>query len=169
MPAFGKTTRIKVVGGTVEFRFKRWDKTELARGLEHYGEALDDWSPVFEQFWPYQKRSIARNFEAQGRPRKWRRLKPATIRDRRRQGYGPGPILKRSGKLKRGFLADWGKKYFRISNRARSRKGYPYYWAHQLGARKAHIPKRVMVVFLKQDQAQFTKLAREHVSYKGRR
>jgi phage gpG-like protein len=166
-PTFGQTTRIKVVGGEVHFRFEQWEKTDLVRAAEHYGEALDDWSPVFEQFWPYQKSSIMRNFEAQGRPTRWKRLSKRTIADRRRRGYGAGPILVRSGTLKRGFLGDWGKKYFRINNRARSPKGYPYFWVHQLGAAKAHIPQRIMVVLLRQDQAQFTKLARKHIAYRG--
>jgi phage gpG-like protein len=168
MPAkFGKTTRIKVVGGAVHFRYEQWEKTDLVRAVEHYGAALDDWSPVFAKFWPYQKASLRRNFEAQGRPNRWRRLARRTLADRRRKGYGPGPILVRSGTLKRGFLGDWGKTYFRINNRARSRRGYPYFWPHQLGAPKANIPQRIMVVLLQQDQAQFTRLARQHIAYRG--
>ena len=41
---------------------------------------------------------------AAGRGR-WRPLKPSTIEERRRLGYGPGPILKRTGALERHVLS----------------------------------------------------------------
>jgi len=41
--------------------------------------------------------SIQRNFEAGGRPKRWLPLAAATIRQRRREGHWPGPILVRHG------------------------------------------------------------------------
>lgn len=43
-------------------------------------------------------RSVAANFKAQGRP-PWKALKPATIRQKQRLGYGGKGILVRTGKL----------------------------------------------------------------------
>lgn len=45
--------------------------------------------------------SIHKNFDAQGRP-KWKELKKSTIRRRLMDGYPRGPILYRSGRLRRG-------------------------------------------------------------------
>lgn len=44
-------------------------------------------------------------FEAEGIPR-WKKLSPYTIRERRREGYPAGPILVRSGKLKRSYTGN---------------------------------------------------------------
>lgn len=154
---FGKTTVIKVVGGEVEYRFADNRKTDLVRKVEHFGQAVRDWSPVFQAFGPYMLRSISRNFEAEGRPGRWAPLRPATIRERIREGYGAGPILVRTGRLKRGFRFEARPRTFRLFNRV------PYYPHHQYGAPRANIPRRQMVVLLRQDQAEFTKIARKHL------
>ncbi|MBI5727558.1 MAG: phage virion morphogenesis protein, partial [Ignavibacteriales bacterium] len=39
--------------------------------------------------------AVYKNFEAEGRPEKWKTLAPSTIRERRRKGYWPGKILQR--------------------------------------------------------------------------
>lgn len=44
--------------------------------------------------------AVEENFATQGRP-KWPGLKPATIRQRKKQGYWPGKILQRRGQLAR--------------------------------------------------------------------
>ena len=49
--------------------------------------------------------AFAREASPAGEP--WTPLKPATIRDRRRQRYRAGPILERSGDLGSRILADW--------------------------------------------------------------
>lgn len=154
----GKNTRIKLVGGEITFSMQDPQLIEVRRPLEHYETALRDFSPVYERFSVYHDRSIMRNFAAEGRPDHWAPLKPATIVDRQRQGFGAGPILVRTGKLKRGFRFKWGPRSYQVSN---SRF---YFLYHQDGAPDANLPARPMLVLLPQDQAQFTKLAREHLA-----
>lgn len=153
----GKNTRIRAVGGFVEFSFRDPQETEFFQALEHYGDGLKDWSAVFAEFAPYQLRSIDRNFQGQGRPKRWARLAPSTIAERIRLGYGRGPILQRTKRLRRGFRAEYGKTVLRIINRT------PYFGYHQYGAPRANIPARQMIVLLAQDKAQFTRIARKHM------
>jgi len=46
---------------------------------------------------------IEENFAKQGRPDRWRGLKPSTIRNRRRKGNWPGKILQVRGRLATSF------------------------------------------------------------------
>ncbi len=70
-----------------------------ALDLKYIGKPL--WETIDNVFIP----SIKKNFNNQGRPQRWRALSPVTTEFRSRQGYGPGPILDRSGKLKRAAQA----------------------------------------------------------------
>jgi len=40
--------------------------------------------------------SVEDNFEAEGRPKKWKKLKASTIKQRKKQGTWPGRMLQRS-------------------------------------------------------------------------
>lgn len=153
----GKQTRIKLVGGEMTFSMSDPQFVELRRPLDHYRTASRDFSPVYEWFAMYHRRAIARNFAAEGRPKHWPALQPATIDDRIRSGYGAGPILVRSGAMKRGFKFTWGPRAYQVTNTQ------AYFWYHQEGAPNANIPARPMIVLLPQDQAQFTRRAREHL------
>jgi len=99
--------------------------------------------------------SIDRNFTAEGRPNRWASLKPTTIQDRFRQGYGAGPILQRSGKLRKSFRSNAGKDYLRITNNVR------YFKYHQTGTKK--MPQRIMIYLQDRDKAQFTRIVRQHL------
>lgn len=157
----GKTTRIKLVGGEITFSMQDPQMVAVRRPLEHYRTASRDFSPVYQRFAWYHARSIKRNFAAEGRPKRWDPLQPATIQDRIRQGYGPGPILRRSGKLSRGFIFKWGPRAYWVTNPVF------YFQIHQAGAPDANIPARPMLVTLPQDQAEFTRLARLHLMPDG--
>lgn len=88
--------------------------------------------------------SVRKNFEAEGRP-KWIALKAATIKNRLYMGFPRGPILVRTGRLKR---AATKKNIWELTS-AVGREGYdmlklrttyldqmaPYAEFHQLGAR----------------------------------
>ncbi len=152
-----QATRIKAIGGEMTFSLGDPQFVEWRRPLDHYGQAVRDFSPVYEAFSVYHRRSITRNFEAEGRPRPWPPLAKSTIRDRRRKGFGPGPILVRTGELKRRFWFSWGKQQYRVGNFMR------YFPHHQYGAPRANLPRRAMIVLLQQDKAMFTKLARRHL------
>lgn len=81
--------------------------------------------------------SVVANFAAQGRPR-WKGLTPKTVQSRLSQGYPRGPILQRSGKLKREATRKniWVVRY----NELKFMSTYfdqkmPYGKYHQFGAR----------------------------------
>jgi phage gpG-like protein len=154
-------TRIRLLGGEVQFSLSDPDQVEMVRRLDHYDTAARDFSPVFEAFSVYHARSIDRNFTAEGRPRRWAALAKSTLQDRMRQGYGPGPILQRSQALRRGFEFSWRTQTYSVRN------SVPYFNAHQYGYPPHHLPARSMLVLLRQDQAQFTRLAREHLGGEG--
>jgi phage gpG-like protein len=129
----------------------------MINALDFYNAQVSDFSPVFEAFSAYHRRSIMRNFAAEGRPNRWTPLKPATIKDRLRQGYSSGPILQRSGRLMRNFQFSWRSQSYSVRN------PLPYFNVHQFGAPSKNIPARPMLVLLAQDKAQFTRLARKHL------
>ena len=152
-----RSTRIKVVGGEVQFSVSDPGNVEMRRALDHYRTQVTDFSPVFEAFAAYHRRSIQRNFAAEGRPRRWAPLQPATIQDRLRQGYSSGPILQRSRRLMNSFLFTWRTMSYSVRNTV------PWWTAHQYGYAPRNLPARPMLVLLRQDQAQFTRLARKHL------
>jgi phage gpG-like protein len=154
----GKNTVIKLVDGDITFSMQDPQMIAVTRPLEHYQTASRNFTPVYSRFWAYHEQSIMRNFAAEGRPRKWAPLQPDTIADRIRRGFGAGPILQRSGRMMRGFRASWGPRAYRVWNNT------DYWVHHQYGAPEADIPARPMLVLLPQDQAQFTRLAREHLA-----
>lgn len=152
-----RSKRIQIVGGEVRFSVSDPGASEMVKALDHYRAQTTDFSPVFEAFAAYHRRSILRNFMAEGRPLRWSPLQPATIRDRQRQGYGAGPILQRSGRLMRAFEFNWRRQSYSVRNTT------PYFNAHQFGYAPNSLPARPMLVLLAQDKAQFTRLARLHL------
>lgn len=83
----------------VEFSYRVVGADEVLIRLNGLAEHLKDYSPAMEQIGALLLASYARNFAAQGRP-PWVPLKPKTIQDRVRKGFGPGPILQRTGLLR---------------------------------------------------------------------
>lgn len=69
--------------------------------------------------------------------RKWKPLAASTITQRARLGFGSGPILQRTGKLRRGFEQDLKRYSVRVHNPVE------YFKYHQTGGRK--LPKRQMI------------------------
>lgn len=152
-----KTARIRYMGGEITYRYPDLSKSTFRRRLEDFRDAALDMSPAYSRMETYLLTSIGRNFASEGRPNKWKALQPATIKERIRRGYGSGPILLRSGKLKRGFKVSYGTKVLSISNKV------VYFMAHQYGVPQNNLPARVMVVLLAQDKAQVTRIVREHL------
>jgi len=113
---------------------------------------------VYAEFGTYQLRSIDRNFTGEGRPSRWAPLAPATIRERIRLGFGAGPILQRTKTLRNAFRTHVGKTFLRILNNT------PYFKYHQQDERLGvKLPRRIMVILLDQDKAQFTRIYRRHL------
>jgi phage gpG-like protein len=59
---------------------------------------LEDLIPLWTMFKPEMERIEAERFDAEGYG--WAPLAPATLEDRARQGFPPGPILHRTGELR---------------------------------------------------------------------
>jgi len=71
----------------------------------------------------------------------WAPLAQSTITGRIKAGYGSGPILQRTGALRRSFGADVTK------NRAvMSSRGVPYFKYHQSRRPRTRLPRRPMLV-----------------------
>lgn len=159
MAVWGFNTKIKVLGGEIQFAFELPGVLDWQKKIEHFGRRAKNLSPVFAAFWPYFQGSIRRNFQAEGRPIRWPPLADRTIDDRILHGFGPGPILVRTGALKGGFKADWGPKSFRVTN------DQDHFWYHQIGG--DNLPQRMMVVLHDRDKAEFTRLYRRHLGVDG--
>lgn len=96
------------------------------------------------------REEFGRNFDDQSGRKKWARLAPATVRDRVAKGYGRGPILQRTGRLRRHVVtapaqirSGGGVVELRIAPTPNV-GGRPYYRANALGT--SRIPSRPMVV-----------------------
>jgi phage virion morphogenesis protein len=69
----------------------------IRRRLGGMDRRLHNLKPALQTIGEIGLTSIQRNFEEEGRPRKWKPLRPATIRQREREGKWPGQILIRRG------------------------------------------------------------------------
>jgi|SRR6185369_15195072 len=89
--------------------------------------------------------SIIQNFQEQGRP-KWQKLSKKTIYNRQMEGFPRGPILQKTGRLKR--IATRKNIWYIQDNVLRMRTTYfdqavPYGEFHQFGAKEARSKKRL--------------------------
>ena len=85
------------------------DDRVVRQRLEQLRQAGGDLSPAMREIAGHLLDGIAESFASERGPggAVWRPLKPSTVRERRRKGYGAGPILERSGDLLSRILADW--------------------------------------------------------------
>lgn len=60
-------------------------------------DKLDNMRPLMKRVSSDLLDTIEKNFEAEGRPKKWLALARSTIRERTKLGYWPGKILQRRG------------------------------------------------------------------------
>lgn len=103
---------------------------ELLTGIQDH---LSDMRPAFGLIGEIVLSSIQRNFEAGGRPRKWKPLSPVTIAQRQREGKWPGQILVRQG-VAGGLMG--GLNYRPHKDRVEVSDNKEYAALHQFGARK---------------------------------
>lgn len=112
-----------------------------ARDLEKKLKSLQDGYASFDvplrQTKTYQLKKISEQFSSQGSAitSAWKPLKPRTIAQRIRAGFGAGPILQRSGKLKSSFRATKQTK-----NELNVGSNSKYFQFHQVGGSK--VPQR---------------------------
>jgi len=114
--------------------------TRLFQKFSKVSEGLEDFKKPLEESGDLILEEVDKNFSAQGGRlgSKWKSLQSDTIAQRMREGYGSGPILQRSGKLKSSFSADVSASQVKISS-----KGVSYYKYHQLGEKPQ--PQRQML------------------------
>jgi phage virion morphogenesis protein len=99
---------------------------------------------------------VDENFEKEGRPRRWRPLNPATIRQRKRKGY-TGNILQRTGQLKRSITE-------KVTNtEAIVGTNLKYAGVHQFGSRKQNIPARPFLKVTKDDIGILTNMVKQYI------
>ena len=96
------------------------------------------------------RQEFDQNFTDQSGRKRWAKLAPSTVRDRARRGYGKGPILQRTGRLKRHVLTtpaqvtSGGRTVTLRIAPSPNVGGRPVYVANALGT--SRIPSRPMVV-----------------------
>ena len=83
------------------------DDREVVKLLKQLEETGKDMSSVMRQIAGIMADAVEENFKQQGRPDRWKALKPATIKQRMREGTYPKdtPILERSGQLMRSITS----------------------------------------------------------------
>ncbi len=108
------------------------------------------------------QKSFETNFELEGRPQ-WKSLSKMTIKDRKSSGFGAGPILKRTGELKKSVVSMKGKTASGFSKNSiewgveqLSGLNKEKFKAHQAGMKNPiskfnPIPQRKMILFQKKD------------------
>lgn len=123
----------------------------LDRVFDAFGATIDDLPDVLADAVPTIRQAHRRVFTTEGAAGrgKWARLSPVTIRERRRLGFGDGPIHVRTGQLRDHVLTAPAK----ITRRGRTVTltirpadtvgGVPKYRALAMGA--SRIPARPMV------------------------
>ncbi len=160
---WGRQTRIKFIGGEFLISLQaNKNKIDYTNDLNDVMARSTNMTSAMERVGNYLLGVNLRNFQAEGRPA-WVPLKPATIKDRLRQGFGAGPILQRT-KLLLTSLTKKGAPYQVFRARPRSlvlSSTLPYFEIHQKGG--PVIPKREMLGYQKQDRSQITRIINDHV------
>ena len=161
---WGRDTVVKFLGGKITFSLSAdKSKSDYVKDVDDIIARSSNLQPAMEAVGEYLMGSTRRTFEAEGRPKRWQALKPATIADRARKGYPPTPILIRSGKLFRsltqkgapGSLLRAGPRSLRYTSTV------PYFKTHQLGGDT--IPQRLMIVMQKQDASQVSRIINTYI------
>ena len=97
--------------------------------LQEKARELNDLSPLMRRVAGIMPDAVEENFERQGRPR-WKPLKESTIRQREKQGYWPGKILQRTGRLASSIESTYSKTLARVQVGGSQ---FPYAAIHQFG------------------------------------
>lgn len=128
----------------------------LLQGIQGIEERASDLRPFWPTFVTELQAIIAKAFASEGASTgaPWAPLKPATQRDRSRQGFAPAhPILERTGKLKRALTIGEGAFIATTATTMRylvSEEVAPYFKYHQRGG--LHLPRRAPVLFTDADR-----------------
>lgn len=138
---------------------------ELQRMLKGLRKRLGNLRPVMKVVGEIVHESIQTNFEKGGRPTKWKELKRATIKERRRIGKWLGRILVRSGT--RGGLMG-AISYRAFNDRVVMLAGKIYAAIHHFGGmagwgKKVKIPARPYMMIQDEDWAEIKAALSEYI------
>jgi len=117
-------------------------------------------TPLLEQLGSIIQDAIGDNFAEEGRP-SWQPLKASTIKERNKLGY-TGPILQRTGKLKRSITRKVGPNYVVVGT------NLEYAAIHNFGGpcgknHSVDMPKREFVTLTDLDITDLEKTARKYL------
>lgn len=136
------------------------------RGLEDYRTTLlirrdrmENLQPALDAFGFFLLSTIEQRFQSQGQPR-WAPLKPRTVAEKRRLGFGDKGILERTGQLRRGFRKRATRDTLVLTNN-RTANGVNLFAVHQSGTRR--IPARPMMVFDRRARERLAVTLRGHI------
>ncbi len=87
----------------------RIEDRELTSLLFKLSQKAVNTAPLMRNIAGIMQDSVEENFEKEGRPDKWQKLKPSTIKQRTKKGYWPGRILQRRGELAASITSKYDK------------------------------------------------------------
>ena len=137
----------------------KYDDRELQRALNRLIKAGGDLTPAMREIAGHLADSVADSFDRQQAPdgAPWKPLKPKTVRDRQRRGYGAGPILERSGDLARSILADHDE------TSAVAATNLIYAATHHFGDERRNIPARPFLGVTDEHRAMILDAIERHI------
>lgn len=158
---FGRNTTVKLLGGTLYVNVPGRGTQHIRDRAMHIKARSENLKPLFSAYGEYLLGRIDKSFRYEGLPRRWQPLAQSTVKDRIRRGYGSGPILQRTGRLRRGFRKQVTPRTLQISNPV-SARGVNLFAVHQQGTRT--IPARPMLRITRVERAALSRLIEEHLS-----
>lgn len=149
------------------------DDKGMQKMLRELSERMEDLTPVMRRIGELLVSSVQENFNREGRysepgswrggPKRWQELAPSTIRQRERQGYWPGQILTRTGRLKSSINYHAGKDHVVVGT------NLIYAAIHQFGGKagrghRANIPARPFLVVQDEDLEEIREIIRDYIA-----
>lgn len=151
-------TVLKILGGSIKIDLPSFETPPKVLEIQ---KADGNRREVLEKVGDLWLENIRRQFITEGKPDKWKPLKPATVAEKKRLGYGNKGILERTGTLKRGFVKVTTQKTMRIQNDVRVGR-HNLFFIHELGAPKRKISARSMLQLTPRLERDVMRLLRQH-------
>jgi len=131
--------------------------TEVQVMLGNVLKRVSDMRPAMRDISILLKESVKKNFEAEGRPKKWKPLAPSTIASKVKRKGTWRPILVDTGKLRASNTPSYGAKWAKLTNAVKGNYG----WKHQYGTGK--IPARPFMMIQDEDIPRIIDVLRRYI------
>jgi phage gpG-like protein len=153
----------------VDFTITVTNADEVTRRFRRYGRHLGTWRSLWRGIGADLARAQRAWWASKGEG-SWPPLKPATVREKQRLGYGRRPMLVRTGELRRAMTQQ------RRFVAARSGDvllvqippEVAYGRFHQTGAPRANLPRRRVLLPTSRMRQIARRRLRDHVRYRGK-